>query len=37
MAFQAEQKPINHLLTNNVLGIPRNQRVYVWKKDNWLD
>lgn len=37
MAFQAEQKPINHLLTNNVLGIPRNQRTYVWKKDNWQD
>ena len=37
MAFQAEQKPINHLLTNNVLGIPRNQRLYVWKKDNWQD
>lgn len=37
MAFQAEQKPINHLLTNNVLGIPRNQRTYVWKKENWQD
>ena len=37
MSFQAEQKPINHLLTNNVLGIPRNQRTYVWKKENWQD
>ena len=37
MAFQAEQKPINQLLTNNVLGIPRNQRLYVWKKDNWQE
>ena len=37
MAFQAENKPINHLLTNNVLGIPRNQRTYVWKKENWQD
>lgn len=37
MAFQAEQKPINDLLTNNVLDIPRNQRNYVWKKDNWQD
>lgn len=37
MAFQAEHKPINHLLTNNVLAIPRNQRTYVWKKENWQD
>lgn len=37
MAFLAEQKPISILLTNNILGIPRNQRNYVWKKENWQD
>lgn len=37
MAFQAEDKSISDLLTDNVLGIPRNQRNYVWKKENWQD
>lgn len=37
MAFLAEQKPISIILTNNILGIPRNQRNYVWKKENWQD
>ena len=37
MAFHAEQKPLSILLSNNILGIPRNQRNYVWKKDNWQD
>ncbi|MCC8119252.1 MAG: DUF262 domain-containing HNH endonuclease family protein [Bacteroidales bacterium] len=37
MAFSAEQKSINYLLTNKVLQIPRNQRHYVWKESNWID
>ena len=37
MAFSAEQKPISTLLNNNLLDIPRNQRNYVWKKENWQD
>lgn len=37
MAFHAEQKPLSILLSNNILGIPRNQRNYVWKKENWQD
>lgn len=37
MAFSAEEKPIHIVLTNNILGIPRNQRNYVWKKENWQD
>lgn len=37
MSFDAKQKPISELLTNTILVIPRNQRRYVWKKDNWRD
>lgn len=37
MAFSAERKPISSLLMNNLFGIPRNQRNYVWKKENWQD
>lgn len=35
MAFSAEQRPISKLLNDCILEIPRNQRHYVWKKDNW--
>lgn len=37
MAFSAEQRPISKLLNDYILEIPRNQRHYVWKKDNWQD
>lgn len=37
MAFSAEQRPISKLLNDCILEIPRNQRHYVWKKENWQD
>lgn len=37
MAFHAEQRSIGYLLSNNLYAIPRNQRRYVWNKDNWED
>ncbi|WP_302024200.1 DUF262 domain-containing protein [uncultured Prevotella sp.] len=37
MGFHAEQKPISKLLNDCVLAIPRNQRHYVWKEENWKD
>ncbi|MBQ7018285.1 MAG: DUF262 domain-containing protein [Bacteroidales bacterium] len=37
MGFLAAEKPISEILTNNILGIPRNQRHYVWNKSNWED
>lgn len=37
MAFKAQQRKISDLLTGSILEIPRNQRRYVWKKDNWND
>ena len=37
MAFHAEQRSIGYLLSNNLYAIPRNQRKYVWNKDNWED
>lgn len=37
MAFTAEQRPISKLLNDCILEIPRNQRHYVWKQDNWQD
>lgn len=37
MAFLAEQRPISKLLNDCILEIPRNQRHYVWKQDNWQD
>lgn len=37
MAFSAEQRPISKLLNDCILKIPRNQRHYVWKLDNWQD
>ena len=37
MGFKAEDKTIGDLLVNAVYAIPRNQRKYVWKEDNWKD
>jgi len=35
--FEARQQAISRLLINAVYQIPRNQRKYVWKKENWSD
>lgn len=35
MAFQAHQQQISSLLGKKIYNIPRNQRKYVWKTDNW--
>lgn len=35
MAFEAHQQQISFLLGKKVYCIPRNQRKYVWEKDNW--
>ena len=35
MAFQADQQQISFLLGKKIYSIPRNQRKYVWKTDNW--
>ncbi len=37
MAFEAKDYPIGDILTKSVFSIPRNQRRYVWKRDNWRD
>ena len=37
MAFEAGKKKINEVLKGSVFSIPRNQRRYVWKKENWED
>ena len=37
MSFAAKDYPISDILTKAVFSIPRNQRRYVWKKDNWKD
>lgn len=37
MAFEAKDYPISDILTKSVFDIPRNQRRYVWKRDNWYD
>lgn len=37
MAFKAQPRKISDLLNGSVLEIPRNQRRYVWKKENWND
>lgn len=37
MGFDARQETISNLLNNSVYSIPRNQRKYVWKKENWKD
>lgn len=35
MAFQASQQQISFLLGKKVYFIPRNQRKYVWRNENW--
>lgn len=35
--FKAQQRQINDLLKGTVFEIPRNQRQYVWKQQNWKD
>lgn len=35
MAFDAKDYPISTILTRTVFDIPRNQRRYVWKKEQW--
>ena len=37
MAFEAKDYPFSDILTKAVFDIPRNQRRYVWKKENWQD
>lgn len=37
MSYFAEQQTIRNLFNNTVYTIPRNQRKYVWTKDNWQD
>ena len=35
--FKAQQRQINDLLKGSVFEIPRNQRQYVWRQQNWKD
>lgn len=35
MSFQANQQQISFLLGKKIYSIPRNQRRYVWSKENW--
>lgn len=37
MAFEANQQKISFLLGKKIYSIPRNQRKYVWDKENWKD
>lgn len=37
MSFEAKDYPISEILNRAVFDIPRNQRRYVWEKDNWQD
>ena len=37
MSYSAEQKTIRDLFNSQLYRIPRNQRKYVWNKDNWED
>lgn len=37
MSFQAREYPVSNLFNKKVYCIPRNQRKYVWKKENWED
>ena len=36
MSFEAKDYPISDILNKAVFDIPRNQRRYVWKKENCL-
>ncbi len=35
MGFKATEKTIDKLFSDNIFEIPRNQRKYVWNKNNW--
>lgn len=37
MAFEAKDYPIGEILNKSVFSIPRNQRRYVWARENWDD
>lgn len=37
MAFNAQPLKIKDLYTKHIFTIPRNQRRYVWNKDNWSE
>ena len=37
MSFEARQYSLNNLFNKKVYTIPRNQRKYVWTKENWED
>lgn len=37
MAFEAKEYTVDKLLNDAVYYIPRNQRKYVWKQENWED
>ncbi|MCD8395854.1 MAG: DUF262 domain-containing protein, partial [Lachnospiraceae bacterium] len=37
MSFDAKDYPVSEILNKAVFNIPRNQRRYVWKKENWND
>lgn len=37
MSFDAHEDKVRQLFGRKVYNIPRNQRKYVWKKDNWQE
>ena len=37
MSFDAHEDKIMGLFNRKVCNIPRNQRRYVWNKDNWQE
>ncbi|MDO4499166.1 MAG: DUF262 domain-containing HNH endonuclease family protein [Coriobacteriaceae bacterium] len=37
MSFDARQDVVGKLLNDSIYKIPRNQRTYVWKEQNWND
>lgn len=37
MAFDAKPQKIKDLYNKHIFSIPRNQRRYVWGKDNWSE
>ena len=37
MGFEAKDYPINDILNMSAFSIPRNQRRYVWKQENWQE
>lgn len=37
MSFDAKPLQIKSLFTKHIFTIPRNQRRYVWNKENWSE